>query len=246
MREIRLADSHDQLERLIKRIRRGGVGRGDKPSATSPPAEQNNERNANQFLRRAAEDAEDEATTGLELDAQLLSIIRGTRTGEVARGRWWPNGMTSQEFRDIRRLLFAGNGKFWKVKLRGRRHASETSSAQRKCQQQDSERVRVTAGGDNDNRDGHGSGQLNRGFHWRVNFLLGLAPPPPPIASGDRGSWPGNNSGNCVVKWTMNGDKMCSLGCGRGERLRVASTCGDIESQFEQLQVADYECRRHK
>lgn len=263
LKEIRRAASHDQLERIIKRIRRrGGCARScfvsatpttavvvfDKAAITLERHQPENDRNSkylSQFLRpvqgaAAAERGEDSATfgyfpyLGASADEQLMSVIRSP--GARLSGKWWPNGMSCEEFRDIRTVLFS-NQSFRESYLRtvkltsGRRKAGGSCDGCQCGQQENEHPIRAhqlrrrqktrTVGGDGDKKDS--GGKLNKGFHWRINFLLGR---PDPEAQQEKKELVqsvdnGGGGGNCVVNWTIKSDKM-----------------GDIVAQFDQLQVS--------
>lgn len=271
LKEIRRAASHDQLERIIKRIRRrGGCARScfvsatpttavvvfDKAAITLERHQPENDRNSkylSQFLRpvqgAAAERGEDSATfgyfpyLGASADEQLMSVIRSP-SGARLSGKWWPNGMSCEEFRDIRTVLFS-NQSFRETYLRtvkltsGRRKAGGSCDGSSECGQPEKEhpirghqlrsrrrgKKTRTVGGDGDGDKKDSGGKLNKGFHWRINFLLERPDPEAQpekkelVQSVDNGG--GGGGGNCVVNWTIKSDKM-----------------GDIVAQFDQLQVS--------
>lgn len=276
LKEIRRAASHDQLERIIKRIRRGGCARSyfvsdaatatavfGKAASTLERHQTENDRNSkhlSQFLRSAegaaAKRVEDSPTFDYFsdpsscFDEQLMSVIRSP--GVVVRrrrsGKWWPNGMSCEEFRDIRTVLFSNQSfratPLLRVKETStRRIAGEGSDLStgncgrfdgcQRGQRENEHRFRShqvvrkkrNVGGDNEDSCRDSGGKLNKGFHWRVNFLLGRPEAqqhkkavPSVSQSVDNGD---GASGNCVVNWTIKSDKMC-----------------DIVGQFHKLQVS--------
>lgn len=198
LKEIRWANDQADFERLINRFRRLKV-----PSSRPQFNDGNGDRNSktvtirkNPFLRPVAGTAL-AIPTGYESDAQLLAVIQSSNAGEVHRGRkWWPNGMTCEEFRDIRRQLFtsphccrshyaipSGIAKQF-VGTIGKRCQHSHDECHGKNQHQENKHHYVQVGNQRDSHssdgedgasDNNNGEHLNKGFHWRVNFLLKLS-----------------------------------------------------------------------
>lgn len=205
LKEIRLATSNADLERLINRFRRlrPAERRPTKPHSDDCNLGRLSNIRSSPFLRPEGEDQFDSLpiTTGYESDAQLLGVIQSQLQpdhgdGEVQRsgggGKWWPNGMSCDEFRDFRRLLFSCRGRrvtplgvASKFVSKSCCHRPGLSSVGKNQQENKHHYARrqVRSGGSNLNNN-HNTGDgasdnnlpdaqhLNKGFHWRVQFLL--------------------------------------------------------------------------
>lgn len=300
LKEIRWATSAEDFQQLIIRFRRLPGSGSEGPHSYDHPDRNlghlSSIHSLSPFLRPETDSVAHSLpfTTGYEADAQLLAVIQAQSPALPERGarvKWWPNGMSCDEFRDIRRLLFSCRQRCCRVTPLGvaaskfvstskscpRRHnlskgknqqenkhhyvpsqVRSTSASTTKNINNNSSRSTEDGASDNNNaQDGH---HLNKGFHWRVNFLLkrctgpqnnhpkAAVHHPSPAVVADRlteqhllvelrQSTTNNsqetttgNNSDCVVNWTLRSDQMCGPE-------RLYTTPSDMVSQFNKLQV---------
>lgn len=200
LKEIRCADSIVDFKRLVSRVK--------KPAAKLKQLDKSDQKLGlpNLLLRPDSHTlCCPSITTGYDSDPLLLAVIQSSSTAAalVQRGRrWWPNGMSCEEFRDIRRVLFTSSSNCLHNRLVPLRAASKFVTTSTGCQspeyksskgknQQENKHHYAQVGNRNVNHksrsnDNTGDGasdndddfaveeHLNKGFQWRVNILLKL------------------------------------------------------------------------
>lgn len=196
LKQIRWANSQSDFERLITRFRRLQIpGSGAKEPCSAAGQQSSVVVHSNSYLRPAADYCRrPEVITGYESDAQLLAVIQSSSSpsngGGVQRGRrWWPNGMSCEEFAEIRRLLFSHGDSVtpWDLKSCHRRNEYKSSEGKKNQhenkhhyeQQHRTKEVnrrsrRTTTQKSSEDGVSDNNEHLNKGFQWRVNFLLKL------------------------------------------------------------------------